>query len=128
MDKRTLKHSGIKGMKWGVRRYQNPDGSLTPAGKKRYSDSGQQDSIGNMSEAELRQRTNRLKAENEYVRAQRTYAELHTKQKSVGRKLVEDVLMNSGKQIATNLITDYASTYARGKLDKLFKIDRKKSD
>jgi hypothetical protein len=31
-----LKHSGIKGMKWGVRRYQNKDGSLTPAGKKRY--------------------------------------------------------------------------------------------
>ncbi len=28
-------HSGIKGMKWGVRRYQNKDGSLTPAGKKR---------------------------------------------------------------------------------------------
>lgn len=31
-----LMHWGIKGMKWGVRRYQNKDGSLTPAGKKRY--------------------------------------------------------------------------------------------
>ena len=31
-----LYHHGIKGQKWGVRRYQNPDGSLTPEGRKRY--------------------------------------------------------------------------------------------
>lgn len=29
-----LRHHGIKGMKWGVRRYQNKDGSLTSKGKK----------------------------------------------------------------------------------------------
>lgn len=37
MSTDDLEHSGIKGMKWGVRRYQNKDGSLTPAGKKRYN-------------------------------------------------------------------------------------------
>ena len=31
-----LQHWGIKGQKWGIRRYQNPDGTLTEAGKKRY--------------------------------------------------------------------------------------------
>lgn len=32
-----LSHHGVKGMHWGIRRYQNPDGSLTNAGKLRYS-------------------------------------------------------------------------------------------
>lgn len=36
-DDLTLYHHGIKGQRWGVRRYQNADGSLTSAGKKRYS-------------------------------------------------------------------------------------------
>lgn len=31
-----LYHYGVKGQKWGVRRYRNDDGTLTPAGKKRY--------------------------------------------------------------------------------------------
>ena len=34
-----LYHHGIKGQKWGIRRYQNADGSLTEAGQKRYSSS-----------------------------------------------------------------------------------------
>ena len=37
MDNEYLTHSGVRGMKWGVRRYQNSDGSLTEAGKKRYA-------------------------------------------------------------------------------------------
>lgn len=33
-----LYHYGVKGMRWGIRRYQNKDGSLTPAGEKRLND------------------------------------------------------------------------------------------
>lgn len=35
-DYNSIYHFGVKGQRWGIRRYQNPDGSLTPEGKKRY--------------------------------------------------------------------------------------------
>ena len=34
----SLQHHGIKGQKWGIRRFQKKDGSLTPEGRKRYDD------------------------------------------------------------------------------------------
>lgn len=37
MENNTLNHHGTKGMRWGIRRFQRKDGSLTPEGKKRYS-------------------------------------------------------------------------------------------
>lgn len=48
-----LYHHGIKGMKWGVRRYQNSDGSLTAAGKKRYD--------RDIRENDARKKENRIK-------------------------------------------------------------------
>ena len=44
-----LRHHGVKGMKWGVRRFQKVGGGLTPAGRKRYSDesSNNKSSSGN---------------------------------------------------------------------------------
>ena len=78
-----LEHHGIIGMKWGVRRYQNKDGTLTNAGKKRYSPDGDagtesqnsstgkktttsSKSVNEMSDEELRSRLNRINMEDQY--------------------------------------------------------------
>ena len=77
----VLIHYGILGMKWGVRRYQNKDGSLTSAGKKRYSDNDnikeapqknteepKKKSVKDMSDEELRREINRMQLEQNYLR------------------------------------------------------------
>ena len=44
-DNKAIKHYGIKGQKWGIRRFQNPDGTLTPEGKKRYMNYSSNDTV-----------------------------------------------------------------------------------
>lgn len=46
-----LAHHGILGQKWGVRRYQNEDGTLTAAGKKRYQEGSSFGSKGRMTKS-----------------------------------------------------------------------------
>ena len=70
-----LYHWGVKGMKWGVRRYQNRDGTLTAEGKRRYISDHEdytrahtKKSVREMSDSELNARINRLQKEQQYAR------------------------------------------------------------
>lgn len=51
-----LYHHGILGQRWGVRRYQNKDGSLTSAGKARYGDGGKSGNTSNRHRTKLEQK------------------------------------------------------------------------
>lgn len=95
---KELYHYGIKGMKWGIRRFRNKDGSLTAAGKKRYSDdyvkahSGKD--VKEMSDNELRSVNNRLQME-------RQYQQLTKKSTSNrGKKIVNAVISTAGTLVA----------------------------
>ena len=62
-----LTHHGIKGMKWGVRRFQNKDGSLTPAGKRRYDEPNQGTNSTNKKTQNTKSKSlHRLKLEEKY--------------------------------------------------------------
>lgn len=63
MENSELKHYGIKGMKWGVRRFQNADGTYTEAGKKRAAAAEKKTP---MSDEELAARVRRLTMEKQY--------------------------------------------------------------
>lgn len=69
-----LMHYGVKGMKWGVRRYRNEDGSYTEEGKKRYRD------VPNLKN--LRRRKYGLSTKEE--------AELSRKQRKAYRRWIKD--------------------------------------
>lgn len=62
----VLGHSGIKGQKWGIRRFQNEDGTLTEAGKARYNQDGSRKNPEKMSDTELANANRRLGAESQY--------------------------------------------------------------
>lgn len=62
-----LAHYGIMGMRWGIRRFQNEDGSLKPSGEARYNKTtGKKKDPIDMSDEDLKKSNSRLQAEQQY--------------------------------------------------------------
>ena len=96
----NLQHHGIKGQKWGVRRFQKKDGSLTPEGKKRYDD-------------EPGERKKESKSEDRPSRGKRAVkAILRTVLVDTAVRSVSSHLVMSGKEEAGKALHAIGATYS----------------
>lgn len=130
MESNHIQHHGILGMKWGVRRYQNRDGSLTTAGKKRRRSLSSEDyhedykkahtpkSVKTMSDAELRNRINRLNMEKQY-------SQLDPSAVNKGKSYMDKVI-KVGTTVATVTTTGLTIYNNADKIAKLIKPMLKK--
>lgn len=121
-----LKHHGIKGMRWGVRRTpeqlgheKNGSQSGGKSGSPTQNSEDQKKRTQTMSDEELRSRINRLNMEEQY-------ANLVARQKQRDTSFVQNLLMNAGKQLATQSLNTIISKAINKAGDKIF-AEKKKS-
>ena len=115
-----LKHWGILGMHWGIRRYQNEDGTLTPEGRERYG-VGDAAKIKMLSYSKdylvLKQKKNRTKKENEKLKRLeegKKHFEKSVFDEDYWNKLCDN-LSNNKLEYATECYTEYFNSTNYGK-------------
>lgn len=127
MSNTYILHAGIKGMRWGVRRYQNEDGSLTEAGRKRYGSNGiesaqkTKDAMPDMTErfkTKFKQKVNKETATRAVVKGAEVASKLVVASAlddlytgGAGKRITKKAAIQTGRAVVT------AYTMARGGYD-----------
>ena len=143
MNERELIHYGIKGMKWGILRYQNADGTLTSAGRMRDRMTRKRNRkraekvlkgptktvkrrLSQITDEELRKAVNRLQLERDYKTLTKP-PDKHKRAKEIatkwletaGTKVLESAATNLGKKI-------FSETDSKRRVEKRADIDLEK--
>lgn len=105
MPKQTLQHIGVLGMKWGRRKGRTPSEDHTSAlsglkGKQAHE----------LSNAQIRKAAERIQLE-------RQYKSLTTKEKSEGRKMVEEILNNQKRMIIASVVASASTLVVKTIMD-----------
>lgn len=122
-----LYHHGIKGQKWGVRRFQNKDGSLTLAGKNRRGNAASPNDKEkiNRKNALKKRRTmpiSDLKSRIDRLKLERELKNLTEEDLSPGRKAVKDILTSAGTKVLTTAVAGAAAYAVKAAMTKHFDI------
>ena len=155
MTSNELYHHGIKGMKWGVRRYQNKDGTLTKAGRKKMakldkeyskligqkrntespntsSSPTKKKKLSEMTDDEIRARINRINLERDYLDLIKNPDSIKTQDegkgfiKTVRSDVIKPVAIALGKQALKSGGVKILNSFVKDQELKLYTNNKKK--
>ena len=155
MTSNELYHHGIKGMKWGVRRYQNKDGTLTKAGRKKMakldkeyskligqkrntenpntsSSPTKKKKLSEMTDDEIRERINRINLERDYLDLIKNPDSIKKQDegkgfiKTVRSDVIKPVAIDLGKQALKSGGVKILNSFVKDQELKLYTNNKKK--